>query len=234
MLEVQDFKQKRFLDIGCGSGLFSLAARLLGASVYSFDNDPNSIECARILKEKYFPVDNQWTIEKNSVLNSEYVATLGRFDIVYSWGVLHHTGNMWQAFSNICSLVATGGLLFISIYNDQGRASRRWARIKKRYNVLPKVLRFLILMPAFIRLWLPTLLRDFFTLKPFKTWREYRRSRGMSPVYDVLDWVGGFPFEVAKPEQVFDFFYNNGFILTKLKTCAGGHGCNEFVFRRMS
>ena len=43
MLEVDDLCGKRFLDIGSGSGLFSLAARRLGASVYSFDYDPRSV-----------------------------------------------------------------------------------------------------------------------------------------------------------------------------------------------
>src|SRR6478672_3721344 len=61
---VGDVKGKRFLDIGSGSGLFSLAARRLGAIVYSFDYDPQSVACTRELKQRYFPNDNNWNIEQ--------------------------------------------------------------------------------------------------------------------------------------------------------------------------
>jgi 2-polyprenyl-6-hydroxyphenyl methylase/3-demethylubiquinone-9 3-methyltransferase len=56
--------------------------------------------------------------------------------------------------------------------------------------------------------------------------------RGMSPWRDVVDWVGGLPFEVAKPEEIFEMFQQRGFSLDRLRTCAGGLGCNEFVFSR--
>jgi 2-polyprenyl-6-hydroxyphenyl methylase/3-demethylubiquinone-9 3-methyltransferase len=52
----------------------------------------------------------------------------------------------------------------------------------------------------------------------------------MSPWRDVVDWVGGYPFEVAKPEAIFKFYQRRGFTMVDLNTCGGGHGCNEFVF----
>src|SRR5437667_4126097 len=114
MLEVQDLRGKSFLDIGCGSGLFSLAAMRLGASkVHSFDFDPQSVACAQILKSRYFQQAQNWTIEQGSVLDAQYLAGLGQFDVVYSWGVLHHTGNMWQALENVIAPVAPNGKLFI-------------------------------------------------------------------------------------------------------------------------
>src|SRR5260370_30003467 len=100
---------------------------------------------------------------------------------------------MWQALENLAHLVAENGLLFVSIYNDQGRTSRRWSRVKKAYNSLPKELRFLVLWPAFWQLWWRRLLKDLLLGRPFHTWRESAKSRGMSPWRDVVDWVGGYP-----------------------------------------
>ena len=230
MLELEGLQGKRFLDVGCGSGLFSLVARRLGAEVRSFDYDPQAVICAEELKRYYFPDDPVWIIEKGSILDADYVKSLGRFDIVYSWGVLHHTGDMWNALANIVPAVAPDGLLFIAIYNDQGRASRYWLWVKQAYNTLPKGLRFLVLYPAFLRLWGATFVRDLLQGRPCHAWSHYSGIRGMSPWRDVVDWVGGYPFEVATPEQIFDFFRKRGFVLRRLKTCAGGLGCNEFIF----
>ena len=117
MLEISDLRGKTFLDVGCGSGLFSLAARRLGARVHSFDYDPESVGCTQELRQRYFPQDPDWRIEEGSVLNNNYLAGLGHFDVVYSWGVLHHTGAMWRALENVAGSVARGGKLFIAIYN---------------------------------------------------------------------------------------------------------------------
>src|SRR5579871_3052389 len=140
-LGVQSLAGKTFVDVGSGSGLFSLAARRLGASVHSFDYDPESVACTRELRSRYFPNDESWTVEEGSVLDVPYLRRLGRFDVVYSWGVLHHTGAMWEALGNVVQLVAPGGQLFIAIYNDQGGASRRWRTLKRIYNQLPRALR---------------------------------------------------------------------------------------------
>src|SRR6185369_14036983 len=96
MLEVETLEGKSFVDVGSGSGLFSLAARRLGAKVHSLDYDPNSVACTAELKRRYFPNDLSWRVEEGSALDRKYLASLGTFDVVYSWGVLHHTGKMWQ------------------------------------------------------------------------------------------------------------------------------------------
>ncbi len=235
MLEVEDLTGKTLVDVGSGSGLFSLAARRLGAKVHSFDFDPSSVGCTMELRRRYFPTDVAWIIEQGSALDENYVRSLGQFDIVYAWGVLHHTGNMWQALELVTLLVnPNGGKLFTAIYNDQGRRSRYWKIVKRTYCRLPALLRPLVLYPAGIFLWAPIIVLDFLKLKPFNTWNNYYRNRGMSPWRDVVDWVGGYPFEVAKPEAIFEFYRQRGFMLCKLTTAGGSLGNNQFVFERQS
>lgn len=233
MLEVEDLRGKSFLDIGSGSGLFSLAAYRLGARVHSLDYDRQSVACTVELRRRYFPGADAWTIEQGDALQSDYVKSLGLFDIVYSWGVLHHTGDMWRALENAGLPVADGGRLFIAIYNDQGGKSRRWRRVKRLYNSGPlgKNLVSLIFVPYFA---LGGLAVDLLKGQgPVARYTEYKKSRGMSRVHDWFDWLGGYPFQVARPEEIFEFYRERGFALDKLIT-AGGLGNNQFVFSRSS
>ena len=233
MLEVESLEGKSFVDIGSGSGLFSLAARRLGARVHSFDFDPHSVACTTELRRRYFADDPAWTIDEASALDENYLGSLGKFDVVYSWGVLHHTGQMWAALDNSHKLVAPGGKLFIAIYNDTGSQSSRWKAIKKTYNNLPGLLQApfaaLVTAPAEIK----SLLRSILTLKPgdyVRSWTVYDEKRGMSRWRDIIDWVGGYPYEVATPDEIFEFFKSRGFSLTKMNCGNVGLGCNQFVF----
>lgn len=232
MLPESALQGRSFVDVGCGSGLFSLAARNLGAKVHSLDYDPQSVECARVLRERFCSGDADWSIERGSALDESYMRRLGQHDVVYSWGVLHHTGDMWRALELTGELVSPGGALVVSIYNDQGLRSERWKRIKRYYANSPQWRQRLIVWLAFLRIWGPQLTRDFLRGRGLSTWRNYGGDRGMSAWHDLVDWVGGYPFEVAKPEEIFEFFKMRGFKLQKLKTCGGGIGCNEFLFVR--
>jgi 2-polyprenyl-6-hydroxyphenyl methylase/3-demethylubiquinone-9 3-methyltransferase len=232
LLRVDSLRGKRFIDVGCGSGLSSLAALRLDAEVFGFDYDRDSVSASRALKQKFAADDRRWRIEQGSALDGGYLGTLGQWDVVYSWGVLHHTGAMWEAMDNISRLVAPAGQLAVALYNDQGYISQRWKRVKASYVAHPWM-RPLLVAFSFVRIWGWTMLLDLRHLQPGRSWREYGRERGMSAWHDLVDWVGGYPFEVARPEEVFDFYRSRGFTLEKLIT-RQGRGCNEFCFRRNS
>lgn len=233
LLGLNDLTGKRFLDIGSGSGLFSLAAHRLGAEVLSFDFDPSSVACTKALKERYAAGSDRWYIAQGSILDSNFldktVKQHAPFDIIYSWGVLHHTGNMWQAVKNSANLCKKGSLLALALYNDQGPASEIWRRIKKLYCKGPGPLKMIILIMSFIWIWGPICILDLFKLSPFKRWLKYQEERGMNPWRDVVDWVGGYPFEVATPDKVFSFLKEENFKLCHLKTVRCNHGCCEYL-----
>lgn len=235
LLAVESLDGQRLLDIGSGSGLFSLAAHRLGAEVVSVDYDPESVHCTAQVRDRFAGDQPAWEILQGSVLDTELMNRLGRFGVVYSWGVLHHTGQLWKGIELASERTEAGGQLAIALYNDQGAASRRWLRIKQIYHRLPSLLRPVwVTMVAGVyetKFALSRLLRGKNPL-PFQDWRAKKLDRGMSAWHDWVDWVGGLPFEVAKVEEVIARLEQRGFELEKLSCVGKGWGCNEFVFRR--
>lgn len=223
-----NLQNKTFLDVGCGSGLFSIAASALGAKkVLGFDFDQDCISTSR----KTLEIVSQWDrdVKKDkiefkveSILNKNI--NLGQYDVVYSWGVLHHTGNMYMAFERVKNLVADKGILVLAIYNKHF-TSPIWKFIKYTYVKSPgfveKILIFPVLIVKFF--WVLIILRQ----NPFK------RERGMHFYTDIVDWVGGYPYEYASVSEVTDFFEAHGFKLIKLTKTKGLTGCNEFVFEKV-
>lgn len=224
MFGVTDMRGKRFLDIGSGSGLFSVAARRLGARVHSFDYDPKSVACTNELKRRYFPTDPEWIVEQGSALDTHYIRGLGEFDFVYSWGVLHHTGDLWRGLANAALPVNDSGRLFVAIYNDQGWLSLYWTWIKRAYNASAVLRLFVILVH------IPYLLVARFLVRALTG--RLSIERGMSIWYDMFDWLGGYPFEVATPAEIAKFYEARGFSLVASKTCGRRMGCNELVFEK--
>ena len=223
MLEVESLEGKSFLDVGSGSGLFSLAARNLGAKVVSFDFDESSVWCTLELKNRYYEGHTSWTVMQGSVLDNDFLKTLGEFDYVYSWGVLHHTGEMWRALDNVIGLVKPNGSLFIALYNYQQFASSYWTFVKRTYNSYRVMRPFWILL-HFLYPTLPSI--------AYKFLQNRKIPRGMTVWYDLIDWLGGYPFETSTPKEIFNFYKANGFTLTQITTVGGRLGCNEYVFRR--
>lgn len=229
---------RSFLDIGCGSGLMSLAALRNGAArVVGFDFDANSVACSEAVRAAATPEEqSRWTILRGSTLDAEFVRSLGEFDVVYSWGVLHHTGEMWKAIETAMIPVrAEGGLFVIALYNKvRGElgtfSSESWHAIKEAYVRGGRVRRA-ALVGAFsawrfsIAL---TRLRN-----PLREVREYQSWRGMSWLHDAVDWVGGYPYEFASVEEVEEFVVARGLRkVTTVPTSENGWGNNEFVFER--
>ena len=225
---------RTFLDAGSGSGLFSLAALRLGATrVHSFDYDSRSVATTEEIKRRFAPGESRWTIERGDVLDGAYVERLGTWDIVYSWGVLHHTGDMWTAIANAIHLVAPDGSFFLAIYNDQGWKTRLWTYVKRLYNA--NAIGRAAVVSVFIPYWvLRGAAADLLRFRnPLRRYRQRHSPRGMSLMRDWIDWLGGYPFQAASPEAVFRFVRERGFELRNLATYGVGLGCNEFVFRRV-
>lgn len=244
VLQRQTLNGCTFLDAGSGSGLFSLAAYRLGAEVTSFDIDRDSVACTEELRRRYCSDNDRWRVLSGSLLDLDFLNTIKQCDFVYCWGVAHHTNDMWSAIDNILPLVKPGGSIVLAIYNDQLYISRAWRAVKQIYQRLPSFMRPIYVVAigfgAFLKRLAVTMVACLLRamtlrnpLKPLMNWVAETQSRGMHGWYDLVDWVGGWPFEVARPEEVFRHLRDRGFILQELTTSVG-HGCNEFRFLRVS
>jgi 2-polyprenyl-3-methyl-5-hydroxy-6-metoxy-1,4-benzoquinol methylase len=218
---------RNFLDIGCGSGLFSIAAGYLGASkVAGFDFNPKSVNVSRENLSRLsgeLPLNVDISFEEGSILNDEFIKELGQFEIVYSWGVLHHTGEMWEAIRKSAGLVShENGWFVIAIYNHHW-SSFVWEKVKYIYNLSPAIIRMILNYLSFP----PIVLAKWITTRQ----NPFSQPRGMDFWFDILDWLGGYPYEFAGEEDVIVFVEQMGFELQKVIKPPTPTGCNEFVFK---
>ena len=195
------------------------------------------MSCTQELKQRYFPGDDGWTIETGSVLDRAYLEGLGTFDVVYSWGVLHHTGAMWLAIENAIGRVETArGRLFIALYNDQGWKSHVWWLVKRLYNRLPRSLQGAFVSAVMLLTRAAVILKYTIKLQPMRAINALRRvdrGRGMSVKYDDVDWVGGFPYEFVSFDTFTAYLEARGFVVVNSRKNAS-LGCSEYAAQRVA
>jgi 2-polyprenyl-6-hydroxyphenyl methylase/3-demethylubiquinone-9 3-methyltransferase len=220
----ENIRDKRFLDVGCGSGIVSIAAaQCSAAEIIGIDVSAEAVEVSRKNAARFGPVGKVVTFRQCSILDPQSLAPFGQFDTVYAWGSLHHTGRMWDAITQAAKLVSPGGILVLAIYN-QHVTSPAWKAIKWSYNWSPRVVQRGMVWAA-----TPVIAAAKFAVTGHNPWRK---ARGMDFLIDVVDWVGGYPYEYARPEAIERFIEKLGFDRERVALGATPTACNEFVFRR--
>lgn len=228
-LKLKSLAGKTFLDIGCGSGLHSLAAWRAGASrVVSFDYDSASVATTKRLFELSGRPDN-WTVMQGSVLDKDFMNTLPKSDVVYSWGVLHHTGSMWEAIRNSASCLHEKSVFYIALYSKDAYVSppyEYWLSVKREYNHAGMVKKKWMEWRYAMRDLLPMVVRG---KNPVSYVRNYKKSRGMSYWHDAKDWLGGYPMEFAGNKET--ELFARAELGLELIFIKAGEGNTEFLFR---
>jgi 2-polyprenyl-3-methyl-5-hydroxy-6-metoxy-1,4-benzoquinol methylase len=229
--EIGGVAGKSFLDVGFGQGLSLLSAAAEGARVFGIDIDPKCEEILRRnqrffpeLRELRVPVTVGSILDEATVERARAASPYGDgYDVVHSWGVLHHTGNMELGVQNAASLVRRRGYLVVALYNRHW-SSRPWLLLKFIYCKSPLALQNLL-----VRALAPVI----YVAKWLVTKEDPRKqSRGMDFFYNVVDWVGGYPYEYASEAEVMGLIQPLGFNCIKFVASQVPTGCNEFVFQR--
>lgn len=231
-----DLKGKTFADIGSGSGVHALSALRSGVkSVTALDIDENSIETTKATLEKNWS-DKNYTVIQASILDNKTLENQ-TFDIVYSWGVLHHTGDMWSAIKNAAQKVENDGIFALAIYKKTPFCGA-WKVEKKIYSSLPKLLQYPLSYVYGLVHISGLLLKG---KNPVHYIKTYHEKRGMKWMIDIHDWLGGYPYESASPLEIKTFLEEKGFTLIRqfnTRPCPAwgilGSGCAEYVFKKVT
>lgn len=106
------FKGKDVVDVGCGNGRWSHTLCAMGARVTAIEISAHALESVNRLCGAF----DSFTSQSVDLLQP---IDLGRqFDLVWCYGVLHHTGDTRRAFDNVVPLVKRGGSIFLMIYGE--------------------------------------------------------------------------------------------------------------------
>jgi 2-polyprenyl-3-methyl-5-hydroxy-6-metoxy-1,4-benzoquinol methylase len=220
-----DLAGKAVLDIGSGSGLSSLAFQRCGVGrIVSIDVDPSSVEATRQISAKHGE-KTPWDVKPGSVLDQAFVSSLGRFDVVYSWGVLHHTGALWKAIENAMSCCKDGGLFWIAIYSG-GPKYRSDLTLKQQYNAASQDEK-----AAMIEREIKAYQSELSLAGKDESEWNHRKERGMNIRNDIVDWLGGLPYEVARVSEMLLFCSERKFVPLRVLEFPEG-GCSIYLFRR--
>ena len=227
-----NFNEKSVIDIGSGSGIFSHCIHEMGCEkLVSVDVDPFSVKCTEFMHTQASEPNN-WEVLHESILNKKFIENSDRYDLVYSWGVLHHTGAMWDAISNAAQLVKPNGIFYIALYNKVTGVfgSKFWLRLKLMHNRFPLIGKY-VMEPIYMFTFFTTSILK--GRNPIKIIRDYNEKRGMNWRRDITDWFGGYPYEYASIEEVFTFMKTNfpTYTLNNIKS-TNGLGNNWFLFKR--
>jgi SAM-dependent methyltransferase len=109
------FAGKKVLDCGCGPGRHVFAFAAMGARVTAFDLAERTLDAARAAASGFSNV----TIDKHSILDP--LPYPMDYDVVWSYGVLHHTGDTLRGLKNIARHVRPGGKLYVMLYAEPRR-----------------------------------------------------------------------------------------------------------------
>ena len=226
-LRVDSLEGRTFIDVGCGSGIHSLAAHRAGAkSIVSLDVDQDSVATTRALWKQEGRPDS-WQVMEGSALDAGFLSTLEPADVLYSWGVLHHTGDMWQALRNVTTLMKPGGVFYTALYTTTHKTPY-WLRVKRRYNNAGRWGRYWMELRFLVR---HQILMDLVHRRnTYKFIRNYKKSRGMEFMTNVRDWLGGYPYEDCSPDEFVDFAYNE--LQLNLVRITTGEACSEYLLER--
>jgi len=215
-------EQWSVLDVGSGSGLFAIACVRLGARrVLAIDRDENSVAAARQNVTRFLTADGSIRVDARCDDILEPHIGPERFDVVYAWGSLHHTGAMWRAIENASNFCRRDGYFVLAIYNRTW-SSPWWLRIKHLYHNAPQPFRGLMVA---VLTTARALARAAQLKDPFAT------GRGMNVRYDAIDWLGGLPYECATAQEVTAFMRSHRFTVER-QVLTRRLGCNEFVFKQ--
>lgn len=229
-MQRDDLRGMTMIDIGCGSGLHSLAAHRAGADrILSFDYDPSSVATTQKLREFAGNPPN-WEVRQGSVLDRAYMENLGKFDLAYSWGVLHHTGEMWTAIENARVTMKDNGMFYIALYTTDvytNPTADYWMDVKRKYNQAGALTRRIMEWQYALRFTILPALRT--GSNPLPMLLGLRQSRGMTYWTDVKDWLGGYPMEFAGIAET-KAFCGDKLGLEALNVFAG-EANTEYLFR---